>query len=137
MSDKEKQEIRNGVEHVLENGNGEALTRRIKKVGKYTSIITYLVLFLFFFFNMFLYMVSGAEHFKDAIGVLVTFLDHYQWWWITLSSFVGLTGLVKAVKGSKESALDLLKSFIGKGSEGFGSNPLPPINTDTDRTNPV
>ena len=133
MGDLEKKQILDGVEKALENGNGEALTRRIKKVGKYTSIITYLVMFLFFFFNMLLYMVSGVEHFKDAISVLVTFLDHYQWWWITLSSFVGLTGLVKAVKGAPDSALDLLKSFVGKGSNNFAS----PNNTNIDRTNAV
>lgn len=136
MSEQEKKQVLENVEKALDNGNGDLLTKRVKKIGKYTSIITYLVLFLFFFFNMFLYMVSGVEHFKDAITVLITFLDHYQWWWITLSSFVGLTGLVKAVKGSKDSALDLLKSFIGQGTSGF-SNPVPPTNTDPDRTNAV
>ena len=135
MSDTEKKQIIEGVEKALENGNGEKLTKKIRKVGKYTSIITYLVLFLTFFVNMFLYMISGAEHFKDAIGVLITFLDHYQWWWITLSSFVGLTGLVKSIKGAPDSALDLLKSFMGKGS----NSSIPPnINSDElNRTNPV
>jgi len=98
--------------------DSEILTMRIKKVGKFTSIITFLLIFIVFLISMILYLITGAEHFKKAIETLGIFIDKYQWWWMTLSTFVGLTGLLKALKSTEKidtkAITDLLQKFIGK-----------------------
>lgn len=89
--------------------------QRIRRVGKYTSIISFLLILFVFFSTFILYLLTGNPVLEKGINIFLDFMDRFQWWWITLSSFVGVNSIVKLTKG--ESLVSSVTGFFKKKDE--------------------
>ena len=90
-----------------------------KNVGKWTTILSFVLIVLSFFIMLTMYMIWDGIITEKAIKFLISFMEEYRWWWITLTICVGIGKSLHKFSGSiiTDSTLTKLKSILEKDSE--------------------